>query len=365
MCALKIYATIVFFFVISGNSFCQKKHFLVIGYYAGPAIRLDSFPVGKLDIIIFSFAHLKGDTLHLFTAKDTATLLKMITLKNRNPKLKVMISLGGWGGCATCSEVFASAKNRKEFALSARKIMKDFGADGIDLDWEYPAIPGFPTHKYQQEDKENFTLLVKVLRRKLGKKKEISFAAGGFSDYVQNSIEWKKVMKKVNRVNLMSYDLVGGYSTVTGNHTALYSTAGQKQSTDNAINEMIALGVPVNKIAIGAAFYAKVWEEVPDTSFGMYQQGKYKMGVSFRNFDKQLSADSGFIYHWDSLASAPYIYNPQQKVFATFDDKRSIEMKTKYAISKGLNGIMFWQLSDDSFSDGLLDEIDKIKKEED
>lgn len=361
MYKFKTLATIGFIIAFM-HSFCQKKQLQVIGYYAGPAAPLDSFPIEKLDIIIFSFAHLKGNDLHISNARDSATLQKMVSLKNRNPHLKVMISLGGWGGCATCSDVFSSAKNRKQFALSARKIIKDFGADGIDLDWEYPAIAGFPTHKYQPEDKENFTKLVEKLRRKSGKKMEISFAAGGFSYYIQNSIEWKKVMKRVNRVNLMSYDLIDGYATKTGNHTALYGTSLQKESTVNAVNEMLSLGVPANKIAIGAAFYAKVWQDVPDTSFGLYQPGIYRMGVSFRNFEKQLSPDSGFVYRWDSLASAPYIYNPQQRTFATFDDRRSIDIKTKYAISKGLNGIMFWQLGDDSFTDGLLDEIDKIKK---
>lgn len=343
------------------NSFAQKP-FSVIGYYAGPASALDSFDVNQLTEIIFSFAHLRGNQLGIMNARDSATLQEMVALKNKNPKLKVIISLGGWGGCAPCSNVFSTKEGRKEFAKSAKAITEHFNTDGIDLDWEYPAIAGFPSHKYQAEDKENFTKLVKILRRNLGKKKEISFAAGGFSSYIQNSIEWKKVMKKVDRVNLMSYDLVDGYATATGHHTPLFSNSQEKESTDHAVDEMLSMGVPAQKIAIGAAFYAKVWQDVPDTSYGMYQQGNYKMGVSFKNFDTQLSQDSGFVYHWDSVAQAPFLYNPQQRIFATFDDRRSIALKIKYALDKGLNGIMFWQLHDDSFTDGLLNEIDKEKK---
>lgn len=346
------------------SSFAQQKKISILAYYAGPSYLLDSFQTDKLTEIIFCFAHLKGNELHINNARDSATLEKMVSLKKNNPKLKVVISIGGWGGCATCSDVFSSKKNRKAFAKSVKKINKSFGADGIDLDWEYPAIEGFPSHQYLPEDKENFTMLVNQLRRKLGKKQEISFAAGGFAKYIDESIEWEKVMKKVDRVNLMSYDLVSGYSTVTGNHTPLYATPQQKESADNAVTLMLKYGVPADKIVIGAAFYAKVWQNVPDTSFGLYQPGKYKMGVSYRNFDRQLSPDSGFVYHWDSVAQAPYIYNPEQKIFATFDDKKSIELKTKYAIDKGLNGIMFWQLGDDKFRDGLLDEIDKTRTEE-
>ena len=342
----------------------QKKQLSVIAYCAGPPQLLDSFQVEKLTELIFCFAHLKGNQLHIINAKDTSIIQKMVSLKSRNPQLKVIISMGGWGGCFSCSDIFSSRKNRKEFAKSVKKTNEYFGTDGIDLDWEYPAIAGFPSHKYKPEDKENFTSLIKQLRKKLGGKSEITFASGGFTKYIDESIEWKKVMKKVNRVNVMAYDLVDGYSNKTGNHTALYSTPSQKESADNAITEMIAKGVPAHKIAIGAAFYAKVWQYVPDTSNGLYQSGKYKMNISYKNFESQLSPDSGFVYHWDSLAQAPFIYNSVQKIFATFDDKKSIELKTRYAIDHGLNGIMFWQLGDDKFTGGLLDEIDTVKKKD-
>jgi chitinase len=46
-------------------------------------------------------------------------------------------------------------------------------------------------------------------------------------------------------------------------------------------------------------------------------------------------------------------------MFATFDDKRSIELKTKYVIDNNLGGIMFWQLGSDKPKEGLLDVIQK------
>ena len=68
------------------------------------------------------------------------------------------------------------------------------------------------------------------------------------------------------------------------------------------------------------------------------------------------------MYHWDDIAKAPFIYNPSRKIFITYDDKRSVELKTKYVIDNKLGGIMFWQLRNDSYADGLLDTIDKVKK---
>ena len=363
MTKFKFSFILLLFFIVPNNNFAQSNQFSVIAYYSGGPDQLDSFSVEKLTHIIFSFSHLKGNHLNISNARDTATIQKLVSLKNRNPNLKVILSLGGWGGCATCSDVFSSRKDRKVFAASVKKLNEYFGTDGIDLDWEYPAIAGFPGHKYQPADKENFTSLIKQLRRTLGKKYEISFAAGGFKKFIDESIEWKKVIKKIDWINLMTYDLVNGFDTTTGHHTALYSTTHQAESTDRAVTQLINSGVPKNKIVIGVAFYGRIWEDVPDSGFGLYQKGKFKMNVDYRNFGTQLSLDSGFISHWDDVANAPFLYNPEKKLFATYDDKRSIELKTKYAEDKGLGGIMFWELVYDTFENGLLEVIDKVKQD--
>lgn len=267
--------------------------------------------------------------------------------------------MGGWTGCYTCSGVFASDSSRKIFASSVKQLLNDFQADGLDLDWEYPAIPGPPNHPWMAADKENFTSLIKSLRDTLGNDKELSFAAGGFTKFINESVDWDRVTPLVNRINLMTYDLITGYDTVTGHHTGLYSTKQQKESCNNAVKRLVAKGVPANKLLIGAAFYARVWENVEPDNNGLYGKGKFLRGISYRSFNTLLSADSGFVYHWDQKAAAPYLYNARKKWFVTFDDPVSIRKKTLYARKKGLNGIMFWQLGDDAFSDGLLGEIEK------
>jgi chitinase len=362
MTRLKLFLFLGIFLFSTNNVLAQSKKFRVVGYYSGSPTLVDSFPVEKLTHIIFGFAHLKGNELHINNAHDSATIQQLTKLKSRNPKLKVLISLGGWSGCATCSDVFSSKKGRKDFSKSARQLCEHFGTDGIDLDWEYPAIAGFPGHKYQQADKENFTKLVKQLRKSLSKKYEITFAAGGFKQYIDSSIEWKKVMKKINFVNLMTYDLVNGYASVTGHHSALYSTAQQFESTNQAVNQLINYKVPKSKIVVGAAFYGKVWENVADTTNGLYQNGKYIGNIIFRNFNSQMSPDSGFVYYWDSIAEAPYSYNAAKKIFVTYDDTKSIALKAKYALDKDLGGIMFWELAYDAFNNGLLNVIDEVKK---
>src|ERR1700751_4090322 len=115
--------------------FAQKKNFVVFGYYAGRPTMVDSFPVEKLTHICFSFTHLKGSAIAIGNPRDSLALLSCVALKKRNPQLKVIVSMGGWTGCFTCSETFSTDQSRKIFAGSVKKFLYDYKADGIYLDW--------------------------------------------------------------------------------------------------------------------------------------------------------------------------------------------------------------------------------------
>jgi chitinase len=336
----------------------SKKDFNILAYYSRGPEKVDSLPAEKLTHIIFSFCHLKGNKLTVDNEQDSTTIVKLVGLKKRNPKLKIILSLGGWGGCKTCSDVFSTKGGIHEFSESVLGLTKRYHTDGLDLDWEYPVIEGYPGHAYKPEDKQNFTALVQNIRKTLGKKFELSFAVGGFQQALEQSTDWEPVMKVTDRVNIMSYDLINGNSAATGHHTAFYNTASQKESTDNAVQYLVKIGVPRDKIVIGAAFYARVWENVPAENNGLYQPGKFKTSVNFKQFPSKLS---GFQLYWDETAKAPYGYNPAQKQFATFDDRRSMALKTQYAIDQKLDGIMFWELSQDTYTDGLVDAIYNVK----
>jgi chitinase len=340
-----------------------QKKFAVIGYYAGRNTAIDSFATDKLTHIIFSFCHLKGNRLSVNNANDTAIIQHLVALKEKHPDLKVILSLGGWGGCRTCPDVFATDSGRSEFVSSFQELTDYFHTDGLDLDWEYPALENVPGYPYTLQDKDHFTLLIKLLRKKLGQKQEISFAAGGFTDYLKTSIDWKEVAPRVNYINLMTYDLVNGYSTRTGHHTPLYTTPEQLESTDHAVRYLDSVGVPLNKLVIGMAFYARVFEGADNTNNGLYQNCHFLGGLPYKDQSTILSPDSGFVYHWDSIAQAPYAYNATKKLFASFDDTVSIRVKTQYALQKKIGGVMFWQLAEDKFSGGLLDVIDNTKKQ--
>lgn len=345
------------FLLYHSTAIGQAHPYKIIAYSTGTAENIKQYPLDKLTHIIYSFLRIKNDTLDFRDEQQRLTVMQLVEMKKTYPQLKVMVSIGGWGGCAPCSELFASEIHRNNFAETTVALFNEYNIDGLDLDWEYPAIEGYPGHVFDSSDRENFTQLVTTLRNKMGNKYLLSFAAGGFIKYLEESIDWDAVMPKVDFVNLMTYDLVGGYSTVTGHHTPLRDYRPNQESTEKCVNWLLQHHVKREKLIIGAAVYARVWEQVSAENKGLYQAGRFKQGVSFKNFESYFSDSSGYRYYWDRKAKAPYQYSSSKQLFATFDDERSIRTKTKFIRRKKLGGIMFWQLMDDKTSVGLVDAI--------
>lgn len=349
--------------VIPRTTLEKGNNFKVIAYYTGYPDSLDPATLEPLTHIIYGFAALDSGRLSLKEARDSTSLIYLASLKKAHPQLKVMIALGGWGGCESCAALLNTETGRQDFALSTKKFLDTFNIDGLDLDWEYPAIAGYHGHSYDSSRRENFSLLIEEMRQTLGWNYELSFAAGGISQNLQASVDWTRVMPLLDRVNLMSNDLVNGNSPITEHHTPLYSTPEQQQSTHAAVQFLDSLGIERKKILIGAAFYARIWEGVPATNNGLYQPGKFKETILYNQLDAYTGLHPDFVAHWDSVAQAPYLYNPNQMIFATYDDTRSISIKTRYALMQELGGIMFWQLSGDKADGELLQTIDRVRKE--
>jgi GH18 family chitinase len=67
----------------------------------------------------------------------------LMNLKQKNPNLKVLASMGGWNeGSTKYSHVAADPEKRATMVQSVLKYMEKHGFDGLDLDWEYPGQCG-------------------------------------------------------------------------------------------------------------------------------------------------------------------------------------------------------------------------------
>jgi len=331
----------------------------LLGYYAGDGHDLYGREIGKMTHLIWCFLHLQGDSLAPLDKSQEKVIRKMVGFKREHPQLKVLLSLGGWGGCATCSEVFSQEAGRRKFARSVHALLKRTWTDGIDLDWEYPASQGPAGHAFKPEDRRNFTLLVRALREELGDRYEVSFAVGGFAEQLEKGFEWDSIMPISDRVHIMSYDLVHGYSKATGHHTALFSTKGQAASADAAVKWLVGHGVPKGKVVIGSAFYSRIFSVSDAKGNGFLKPGTFKRTVPWSAMDTTITSAKGWVWHHDTQAKASYAFNAAKGEFLTGDDVESVKAKAAYVREQGLGGIMFWQLLDDKPKGGLLDAMHK------
>ncbi len=129
---------------------------------------------------------------------------------------------------------------------------------------------------------------------------------------------------------------------------------------DYSVRYLDSIGVPKNKVAIGAAFYGKIWENIENINNGCYQPATWKGSVPYKKLNNYFTEHPDLEEKWDSLSQAPYAYDPTHKLFLSYDNLQSVQLKTKYARENRLDGIMFWQLGSDKNEGGLLDGIYEV-----
>lgn len=343
----------------------MSKNYKVIGYVGDRSLAdMRDEDVRKLTHINVAFGHVVNDRISTSHLKNLDSLEK---LKEINPELTILLSVGGWtsGGF---SEAAATEEGRKLMAESAASICRDYAFDGIDLDWEYPCY-GVAGIGSSPDDKENFTYLLQGIREALDNlEKEtgryyLQTIAVGCDQYYIDGTEMDKVEKYLDYVQLMTYDMRGGFQTLTGHHTNLYASTGDifRISVDKSAKLFMDAGVPREKIVIGAAFYSRMWKDVPNKNNGYLQMtersGGY--GPDFTDLDANYINKNGFKRFFDDEAKAPYLFDGS--TFITYEDEESITHKCQYMMDEEFGGIMFWEYKcDETYR--LLDTMAKAIK---
>lgn len=317
---------------------------LLIAYATNEGIRLmNREDARRLTHVNLAFGIIRDGLLSLerLTIRDS-----LPRLRAWNPALKIVLSVGGWGA-GGFSEMAATAAGREAFAASCREAMDTHALDGIDIDWEYPCSSAAGILS-SPEDRENFTLLMRVLRKAAGEK--IISIAAGVGHYFVRDTQMDLVAQECDYVQLMTYDLRSGFCHQAGHHTALDASAGDE--TGMTVRRGVQLfqdaGVPREKIVIGAAFYARRWDGVPDIHHGLLQQADSvgNSGPGYTTLLNEYIDKNGWTAYWDEDAQAPFLFNGSQ--FISYDDPRSLELKCRYLKREGLLGIMYWEHRHDS-----------------
>jgi chitinase len=347
----------------------KNSRYAVIGYVGGYRGLVDTSMVhaAKLTIINYAFVDVQHNRAWLTNRRtDTTNFKYLVSLKKDNPSLKVLISIGGWTWSKHFSDAVLSDTSRQAFAASAVGLIRQYHLDGIDIDWEYPAIQG-DGNTVRPVDQQNYTLMFQLLRKGLdsvqhetGKQMLLTAAVGGFKSFIAHT-EMEKVAKYLDYINLMTYDYQRDSMAI--HHTNLYASKKytSSENADEAVTDFAAAGVPLSKLVIGVAFYGHSANVADNSQFGLGTKtvkGQYLHLDGYTFIKDSLTNRKGFKYYKDRDAKAPYLYNPTTKQFITYDDEWSVKNKCRYVRKKALGGVMFWEYDNDK-KEYLLNEIDR------
>ena len=307
--------------------------------------------------INYAFANIKDGEVVLGYPQDDANLKLLTALRQQNPALEILLSVGGWSWSAHFSDAALTDQSRQVFIESALGLIQRYQLDGLDIDWEYPDQAG-AGNVHRREDTVNFTLLMQGLRERLDAAQKtlhrrlyLTIAAEASDEYLRKT-EMDKVQSYVDAINLMAYDYyMPGSDRIAGNFAPLHVSASDPKHVSAAasVQAYEKAGVPAAKIVLGVPFYGRAWRDVDDSNHGLFQHGKGGPDA-YISYDRiaRTMLGHGFNGYWDGASSAPYLYNPEQRVFVSYEDPQSLAAKCGYVLKSKLAGIMFWDYSDDS-----------------
>ena len=361
----------------------EKAPLPILAYYVPEKdYQPEKLPLDELTHIIFSFTKVIDGEMKFRNEEFPEKLRLLVEQKKNHPDLKVMIACGGWGADGF-SDMALTEESRQKFVNSAIAFIEEYQLDGMDMDWEYPGLPAEDC-KYRPEDKENFTQVMKALREQLDaldRPQTLTFASAGWERYYDH-IEVDKVMKYANYMNIMTYDQIVATTPYTGHHTPLgwitrediaeYPIAEMYKrweaehpdskyvpgpgSVEKIVAYLLELGVRPEQMVVGGAFYGRAWKGVPPANNGLYQPngGPHIGWCPYARIRDEFEEKNGYQRHWDPVAKAPYLYNSADSIFISYDDTASVRLKTEFVLDKGLGGIMFWQLGNDTKGENSL-----------
>lgn len=249
--------------------------------------------------------------------------------------------IDGWRAAATPA-------NRPAFVANLLAAMDQFGADGIDLDWE----------PIDTQDHANLLALAQSLRA-ARPAMLLTMPVG----WVNTNMQWnprppgevaflQAIAPVLDRINVMSYEMAADYS---GWHSWFASPlhghgANTPSSVSSSIDYHLDSGVPAAKLGVGFGFYGNCFRNVTQPRVPV-SPGDFVTSdgtMSYRNIVAQFLPAMTASY--DNVAQAPWLGSaapvgaPGCRL-VTYEDPQSVAAKAQYARTEQLGGAIIWTIS--------------------
>tara|TARA_X000000368_G_C23036246_1_gene714713 strand:+ start:1094 stop:2107 length:1014 start_codon:yes stop_codon:yes gene_type:complete len=296
------------------NNNSNSSSAMVVGYFPSWRFNLNN-QINYCKITHLNLAFANPDSNGNLIMPDISAVVNKA--KSENPNIKISISIGGGAltseQASNWSNLIDKPENIPSLVSKIVEYVIDNNLDGVDVDLEW---------QYVTSGYSNFVI---NLNTELDKhSKIISAALPGTTKYTNITADALQVF---DYIHIMAYDFKGPWKPNDSGQHSSYSHA--QQSINFWKN---SIGVSAKKLILGVPFY----------------------GYDFTN-SSNVNA-----FTFSSMVSLNTSYADIDNVGSKFYNGRStIRLKVKLA-SQELNGIMIWELGQDSFSEySLLKTIHK------
>jgi chitinase len=293
-------------------------------------------------------------------------------LKRKAPHIKVLPSVGGWGGSDPLFHMASDFSKRAAFVSSVQRFLREHPSfDGVDIDWEHPGGNGAANGVQlgSPKDGQHYATLMHELRRAVdevgqenGRQYLVTMAVNTMS-VITDRIEYPRLIQATDLVFMMTYDFYGGWSDAVGHHASLRSSSSAADdSLERSVINLLRAGVPANKLVAGVAMYGRGFAGVKTSHSGAPSTGAAKTGnfpaqadgaMPYRDIVRDLLGPKGegikgFKALRDPVTEAWALWNPKTQAYIGYDDPRAVVEKGRFAVRHGLAGVFAWELSQDN-----------------
>ncbi|MGR5241849.1 glycosyl hydrolase family 18 protein [Photobacterium damselae] len=291
----------------------------IIGYYTSwrtgknglPSYLAHDLPWDKLTHINYAFVGI--DKEFNLTVDDSATKMTwdgvagaemdpslpyqghfnlLNKFKKQYPDVKTLISVGGWAETTNFYPMTTNLESCSinmdgidKFAQSAVKFIRQYGFDGVDIDYEYPTSmkdSGNPidfelSNKCRDQLWTNYMVMMKQLRTELDKagkedgRRYMLTIASPSSGYLLRGMEDFGMQDVLDYVNIMSYDLHGTWNEFVGPQAALFD--------DGKDAELAKWGVYTTEQYQGIGYLNQAWAH--HYFRGAFKPSQINMGIPY------------------------------------------------------------------------------------
>ncbi|MCJ1471397.1 hypothetical protein MMC13_000036 [Lambiella insularis] len=320
------------------------------------------------EITHVSLAFMPSDAFNNATASAWPLFTTVEAVRSQfAPGTAVMVAIGGWGDIDGFARAALSDASRRLFARNVKAMLEATGADGIDVDWEYPGGNG-PDYKQIPNSAKvweikAFPKLLSEIRLAIGSEKLMSAAVPGLT---RDMLAFSKrtipaISASVDFFSIMTYDLMNRRDNVTKHETGIeLSTA--------AITAYQEIGVPVEKMNLGFGFFIKWFTTDPDGGCEGRTVGCRTVLMQDPQTGEDLGKAGAFSWHEgppanlkDSFDRAMndggqfdldghYFWDREDQIFWSWDDPATIAIKFPAIMEKkNLSGVSAWGLGEDAY----------------